>query len=90
MAFEWAERKIRFVRQVDVPVAYHSHALGVGFRADMVVDETLLLKFKAVDGFSGLYLAQVMTYLRLLNIKRGLLPNFNSQLLKDGIKRVSL
>jgi GxxExxY protein len=62
----------------------------MGFRADMIVEKVLLLELKAVDDFSPAHLAQIMTYLRLLNLKRGFLLNFNKRLLKEGIKRVSL
>jgi GxxExxY protein len=90
LAFELADRNIKYLRQVDVPVVYKGYALGIGFRADMIVEEGLLLELKTVDSFSPVHLAQVITYLRLLNIKRGLLLNFNTKLLKDGIKRVSI
>ena len=69
---------------------YRGNDLGMGFRADMIVEGGLLLELKAVEEFSNVHLAQVMTYLRLLNIKRGLLFNFNTRLLKDGIKRISM
>lgn len=90
LAFELTDRNIKYLRQVDVPVVYRGNDLGMGFRADMIVEDGLLLELKTVDGFSPVHLAQVMTYLRLLNIKRGLLLNFNTKLLKDGIKRVSI
>ena len=56
----------------------------------MIVEDSLLLELKSVDAFSVVHLAQVITYLRLLRLKRGLLLNFNTRLLKDGIKRVSI
>jgi GxxExxY protein len=90
LAFELTDRNIRFVRQAAIPVTYRGHNLGEGFRADIIVEASLLLELKAVDCFSNVHLAQVMTYLRLLNIKRGLLLNFNTKLMKDGIKRVSI
>ena len=90
LAFELLDRNIGFRRQVEVPVVYRGNDLGVGFRADMIVEEGLVLELKAIDEFSGVHLAQLMTYLRLLGIKRGLLLNFNTKLLKDGIKRVSI
>lgn len=90
LAFELADRNIQFLRQVDVPVVYRGNDLGTGFRADIIVEDGLLLELKAVDSLSGVHLAQVMTYLKLLNIKRGLLLNFNTKLLKDGIKRVAI
>ena len=90
LAFELLDRNIGFGRQVEVPVVYRGNDLGVGFRADMIVEEGLVLELKAVDEFTGVHLAQLMTYLRLLGIKRGLLLNFNTKLLKEGIKRVSI
>ena len=90
LAFELLDRNIRFCRQVEVPVVYRGNDLGVGFRADMIVEESLVLELKAIDEFTGVHLAQLMTYLRLLGMKRGLLLNFNTKLLKDGIKRVSI
>jgi GxxExxY protein len=77
-------------RQVDVPVSYRGQELGLGFKADVVVENKLLLELKCVDDFSSVHLAQVLTYLKLLNIKRGYLLNFNTKLLKYGIKRVSI
>jgi GxxExxY protein len=62
----------------------------LGFRADIIVDNCLLLEIKAVDGVSPNHLAQTMTYLKLLGYKRGLILNFNERLLKTGIKRVSI
>ena len=90
LAFELSQRGVRILCQVDVPVLYKGHDLGTGFRADMIVEDSLLLELKSVDAFSVVHLAQVITYLRLLRLKRGLLLNFNTRLLKDGIKRVSI
>ena len=60
----------------------------MGFCADLLVDECLLIELKAVDELSPVHLAQTMTYLRLLGVRRGLLLNFNKRLLKVGVKRV--
>ncbi len=90
MAFELANRNLVFERQVEVAAHYKGQDLGMGFRADMVVDGRLLLELKAVDEISSSHLAQTMTNLRLLRLKRGLLLNFNKRLLKEGIKRVVL
>lgn len=88
MALELADRGIAFTRQLEVAAYYKGSDLGIGFRADMVVDGRLLIELKTVDALIPAHLAQVMTYLRLLNIRRGLLLNFNKRLLKEGIKRV--
>jgi len=90
LAFELADKCIAFERQVDVAACYKGRNLGLGFRADIIVHGRLLVELKAVDDLSPSHLAQTMTYLRLLNLKRGLLLNFNKCLLKEGIKRVVL
>jgi GxxExxY protein len=76
--------------EVDVPVSYEGEDLGVGFRADIIVANCLLLEIKAVKALDDVHLAQIITYQKLLNFKRGYLLNFNVKLLKQGIKRVSI
>ena len=77
-------------RQLEVDAFYKGQNLGLGFRADLIVEKCLLLELKAVDNLAPVHLAQMLTYLRLLGIKRGYLLNFNAKLLKEGIKRVSI
>lgn len=77
-------------RQVEVPVFYRGVNLGVGFRADLIVEEQLLLEIKSVESTLAIHVSQLITYLKLTQIKRGFLLNFNARLLKDGIKRVSI
>ncbi len=77
-------------RQVAVPVQYRGVDLGLGFRADVIVEQQLLLELKAVQSLDDVHLSQVISYLRLLGIKRGYLLNFNVRLMKDGIRRVSI
>ena len=62
----------------------------MGFRADIVVEECLLLEIKSVTDLTELHAAQVINYLKLLRIKRGFLLNFNRKLMKDGIRRISI
>ncbi|MFZ2854080.1 MAG: GxxExxY protein [Rhodocyclaceae bacterium] len=90
LALELAAKGVAFERQVEITASYKGHNLGLGFRADIVVEGRLLIELKAVEELSPSHLAQTMTYLRLLNLKRGLLLNFNKRLLKEGIKRVVL
>lgn len=77
-------------RQVEVPVYYNGQNLGLGFRADVVVEKCLLLELKAVERITDIHLAQAMNYLKLLRFKRGYILNFNHKLMKEGIKRVSI
>ena len=81
---------LKTAHQVEVPVTYRGRKLGAGFRADIIVEGKLLLELKSVAEFEPIHTAQVMTYLKLLGIKRGLLLNFNKPLLKQGIKRISI
>ena len=76
--------------QVEVPVMYRGHDLGVGFRADVNIENQLLLELKAVKEIDDIHLAQTINYLKLLKFKRGFVLNFNVPLMKHGIKRVSI
>ncbi|MFA5241525.1 MAG: GxxExxY protein [Sulfuricella sp.] len=87
---ELASLDIEAKRQVEIPVSYKGVNLGAGFRADIIVAEQLVLEIKAVDELSTVHTAQIMSYLKLLGYKRGLLLNFNKKLLKEGIRRVSI
>ena len=90
LVFALTNRGLSVERQVDIAATFRGHNLGVAFRADLIVNACLLLELKAVDQFQPVHIAQIMTYLKLSNIRRGYLLNFNVKLLKEGIKRVSL
>ncbi len=75
-------------RQVPIVVNYKSESLGLGFRADIIIEGHLLVELKAVDDLPSVSKAQVITYLKLLKLPLGLLINFNSELIKHGIQRV--
>lgn len=90
LMMELVDMGIAAERQVEVPVFYRGKNLGLGFRADIIVEKCLLLELKAVERVSDLHLAQTMNYLRLLRFKRGYILNFNHKLMKEGIKRVSI
>ena len=78
---------LRFERQRRVPVVYKDARLDLDFRADVVVEDALLLEIKAARDILPLHEAQLLTYLRLTGIKLGLLLNFNVPVLKDGMRR---
>jgi GxxExxY protein len=59
-----------------------------GYRADIVVERSILVETKNIEAIAPLHVAQVLTYLRFLNLRYGLILNFNAVLLRDGIKRV--
>jgi len=87
---ELGEVGLRAENQVEIPVHYRGHDLGIGFRADIIVDGSLLLELKSVDRLMPVHLSQVITYLKLLGFRRGFLLNFNRPLMKEGIQRVAI
>jgi GxxExxY protein len=80
---------LKFQRQFIVPVTYKNHSIG-DYRLDLVVEKSVIVEIKSVDRFDPVFEAQLLTYLKITGLKRGLLLNFNSRLLKDGIKRLVL
>jgi GxxExxY protein len=90
LAVEFTTRGVRFSRQVPVPVNYKGKALHLGYRADFVVDDTILLELKTVERLIPLHKAQVITYLKLLGLRQGLIFNFNSERLVDGMRNILL
>jgi len=87
---EFTSQEVPFRSEVPVPVLYKGAQLECGYRADLVVDGRLLLELKAVDGVLPIHHAQVLTYLKLLGLKQGLLVNFNEKRLVDGLKNFLL
>ena len=75
-------------RQVEIPVIYDSVTMNIGFRADMIVDKLVIIELKSVDCIQPVHKKQLLTYLKLTNIKLGLLVNFNVNLMKDGMTRI--
>jgi len=90
LCHELKEAGIPFGRQVPLPVSYKSVQLDCGYVLDIVVDGQLILELKAIEKLAPIHEAQILTYLRLSGIKTGLLMNFCSPLLKDGLKRIVL
>ena len=90
ICFELAEHKLKFRRQVPLPVTYKSVRLDCGYRMDVVVEDRLVLELKTVERLLPVHEAQLLTYLKLSGLKTGLLLNFNTPVLKDGIKRMVL
>jgi GxxExxY protein len=74
-------------RQVAVPVVYKEIKLECGYRIDILVENTVVIELKTVDGFAPVHEAQILTYMKFASKSIGLLINFNVALLKDGLKR---
>lgn len=88
LCYELKKNNIQFERQKSLPVIYDDLKLDCGYRIDILVDKKVIVELKAVDNFTEIHTAQLLTYLKLSECKLGLLINFNSVLLKDGIKRI--
>ncbi len=73
--------------QVDLPIIYKGEITNKTYRIDMLVENCVIVELKSVDTINPIYEAQLLTYMKLLNINLGLLINFNVELLKNGIKR---
>lgn len=84
---EFDRHDIPYARQVDLAVDYDGESMGFGYRADIVVRDEVLLELKSVEHLLFVHEAQLLTYLRLSGCRVGLLLNFNTVSLKDGIRR---
>jgi len=90
LCHELSHNDVVFRRQVPLPVRYKDVNLDCGYRMDIVVAEKLIVELKTVERILPVHEAQLMTYLKLSGLRRGLLLNFNSAVLKDGIRRIVL
>jgi GxxExxY protein len=77
------------VRQQPIPIRFEGLNFDEGFKADLIVNGIVLVELKSVEKLIPVHAKQVLTYLKLINLKLGLLINFNENLLKDGIKRLA-
>jgi GxxExxY protein len=75
-------------RQVSMPLTFEGIDLGAGYRLDLLVDNRVIVEVKAVERLQPIHTAQLLSYLRLANLRMGLLLNFHVLRMKDGIKRV--
>ena len=90
LALELTKSGLQITAQKEIPLTYKGLALESGFRADLIVENKVLIELKSIDQLLPVHTAQVLTYLKLSNLRTGLLINFNVPLLKNGIKRLSL
>jgi GxxExxY protein len=88
LAHEVRKHGVTADRQVIIPIKYDGIQFEEGFRADLIVRERLLVELKSVEQISPVHKKQVLTYLRLSDRRLGLLINFGSELVRDGITRI--
>ncbi len=90
LCYELKQSGLSFRRQVPLPVIYKAIRLDCGYRIDVVVEEQVILELKTVERLMPIHEAQILTYLKLSGLHTGLLLNFNSAVLKDGMRRIML
>jgi len=86
--YELKQAGYKVQKEKPMPIVYNEIKLDHGYRINLLVEEKLVVEIKTVEAFNDVHTAQVLTYLRLGNYKLGLLLNFHTIVLKDGIKRV--
>lgn len=90
LCYELEQHGLIFRRQVPLPVVYKAVRLDCGYRIDVVVEQQVILELKTVERLIPVHDAQLLTYLKLSGLRTGLLLNFHSPVLKDGIRRFVL
>ena len=88
LASELEKRGLQLARQQPIPVVYEGTRFEMGFRADLVVEDKVIVEIKFIAEIAALHKKQLLTYLRLADKRLGLLINFNVTLIKDGITRI--
>lgn len=86
--YELIQSGLKVEREKALPVVYEEVELDCGYRIDLMVEDKLIVELKSVKELTDIHMAQILTYLNLSDCRLGLLMNFNSVLLKNGIKRV--
>lgn len=88
LSYELSLLNVEFKRQMEIPVVWNSIQLEHGFRADLVIQNKVIVEIKSIENILPVHQKQVLTYLRLTGCKLGLLVNFNEALIKNGIQRI--
>ena len=89
LAYELEKRGLRTVRQQETPIVYEGARLEIGFRADLIVEDKVIVEIKSVETLAPVHKKQLLTHLRLADKRLGLLINFGAALIKDGITRIA-
>jgi GxxExxY protein len=89
LAYELSKRKIYVECEVLQPIYYDNQVIDAGYRIDMLVENQIIIENKCVERLLPIHMAQILTYLKLRQIKLGFLINWNTLLIKNGIKRIA-
>lgn len=90
LIYELRLRKLKVETQKTIPVFYKDVMLDCGYRADLVVEDHVIVEIKSIAGIAPIHEAQLMSYLKLSECRYGLLINFNVRLLREGIRRLKI
>ena len=90
LAYELSKQNLEFEIEKPIPVQYKRVKIDCAFRADIIVENKVVIELKTVEKILPVHEAQLLTYMKLTNIKVGLIINFNVRLLKNGIRRLIL
>lgn len=88
MYYELVQIGLKVERQKPIPVIWNNLKMEIGFRLDLIVENSVIIELKSVETIAPVHPKQLLTYLRLTNCKLGLLINFNEPLIKNGITRI--
>ncbi len=88
ICYELSKRGLKYKKQQGIEVKYEEVKMDLGFRADIIVEEKVIVEIKSIEALAPVHHKQLLTYLKLTTIKVGLLVNFNVNLVKDGIVRI--
>ncbi len=88
LAYDLREVGLKIAQQVPMPFVYKEIKMDVGYRLDLLVENKVIIEIKSIETLAPVHYAQLLTYLKLSDLKLGLLINFNTKLLKDDIHRV--
>jgi GxxExxY protein len=88
LAHELIKRGLSVRREDPIPLVWDNLRFDIGFRADLIVNDLILIELKSVEQLAAVHKKQVLTYLRVTGLKLGLLINFGEETLKDGLRRI--
>ncbi len=88
LAYDLKDIGLDIKQQVSMPFVYKEIKLDIGYRLDLLIEDKVIVDIKSVESLAPVHYAQLLTYLKLSNLKLGLLINFNTKLLKEGIHRI--
>ena len=88
MYYELVNKGLKVERQKAIPLIWKDIKMKIGFRADLIVEDKVVVELKSVENMAPVFPKQLLTYLKITKLKLGLLINFNEKLIKDGTTRI--